>query len=252
MFRIKLLLVLLAIPAIADAQSRYLLRGEITGGSSLFPPDEFDPSLTWENYGDPPEGYPIDYTARLNVGPGDDWSFHFTAMAMDLEETYSVAPPVRPSLEVGPETLIINHVGGHSFVEWFNMDLNLEAGVGNWSWEQDCPVCDLAYPLPSALATVNSIDIAIGDFDDNSLWNIDDIDALMAQIANGSKDLTFDLTDNDLVNGADHIDADDLILVDAAFGITCFIVQYAVNIESQAGGIPIYPIHIPDHGRMVP
>ena len=187
MFRIKLLLVLLAIPAIADAQSRYLLRGEITDGSSLFPPDEFDPSLTWENYGDPPEGYPIDYTARLNVGPGDDWSFHFTAMAMELEDTHSIAPPVRPSLEVGPETFIINHVGGRVFVEWFNMDLNLEAGVGNWSWEQDCPVCDLLYPLPSALATVTSIDIAIGDFDNNSLWNIDDINALMARIANGSK-----------------------------------------------------------------
>jgi hypothetical protein len=205
-FQTKLLLVLLAIPANADAQSRYLLRGEITDGSSLFPPREFDPNLTWENYGDPPEGYPIDYSARLNIGPGDDWSFHFTAMSDDRDETYSVTPPVRPSLEVGPETLVINHVGGSPFVEWFTVDLNLDAGVGSWSWRQDCQVCDLLYPLPSAFATVTSIVIATGDFDDNGLWDIDDIDTLMAQIANGGKDLTFDLTGDGVV---DDLDRDD-------------------------------------------
>ena len=204
MRRFILLQLLLLTPGIVNAQVRYVLRGEITDGSTLFPPGETQQELTWENYGDPPEGYPIDYTGRLNVGPGDDWTFHFTAWSENLAVTHSLAPPVRPSIETGPETLVIDHVGGRSFVEWFHMDLNLDAGTGAWSWRQDCPVCDLAYPLPSAFSTVTSIDLATGDFNDNGGWDIDDIDALMTRIASGSKDLAFDLTGDGVLDDTDR------------------------------------------------
>jgi hypothetical protein len=196
----------LALPSFASAQTGYLLKGEITNGSTLFP-DQFISSLPAAVYGDPPEGYPIDYVGRLRVTPDNDWRFNFTAIASDQQVTLFLAPPVEPTLTLTSDRLTIRSFIGTTFVESFDLDLNLESGVGDWSWVQDCFVCDLAYPLPSAFGTVTSVDIfAIpdGDFNDDGRWDRSDIDTLMSEIANGSTDPLLDLNSDGVLSDLDR------------------------------------------------
>ena len=185
-----------SLPVFANAQTRYVLQGEITDGASLFPEHE-RPRPPWEEYGDPAEGYPIDYAARLDVWAEDDWRFNFTALAADEQTTHFTAPPLRPTLEFAEESLEIHQTIALGFAEFFDLSLDFQTGLGDWNWEQDCFDCLLAYPLPSASATVTSISVMSytdGDFNDDGLWGLADIDALMTAIARNTGDVSIDVS----------------------------------------------------------
>lgn len=215
MRRILITAILLAVPSTALAQE-YLLKGEITDGSTLFSVSEnVQWSIPWEVYGDPSDGYPIDYVARLNSSPdASDWTFHFAAKSsLDGNQTHVATIVGDPSMIDASESLSITSIVGRSFLERFDLDLNLLEGSGSWSWSVDCPACDLAFPLPNATATVTSIDPApTADFNDDGQWDLDDIDALMTEIATEGKNPTYDLSSDGLVDSLDR----DLWLVEAA------------------------------------
>ena len=204
---LRLIIVLAAMlmfPTSANAQSRFLLKGKITDGESLFVPDP-RPNPTWGNYGDPLEGYPIDYTARLNVFEDDNWSFNFTANSADREATHFIESRDRPSLGGSEETLSIT-LGSGLLEENFDLFLEFQTSRGEWRWSQDCFACFLAYPLPGATATVTAIEfvpIPDGDFNNDGLWDQYDIDALMVEIATGDS-ASFDLNGDGSVSDSDR------------------------------------------------
>ena len=207
-------IVFLLLSSAVVAQSRYEIKGELTDGDSLFP--EFDRNTPWEEYGDPPNGYPVDYGGVLDILADNTWSFAFTAIDQDQVAAHVISSNRASTIELRASDLTIDHFDGHSFLEQFELSLNLESGTGNWRWQQDCPVCDLAYPLPGASATITSyasIGFPDGDFDDDGTWGISDIDTLMTEIAFGRHNLSFDLSRDGIVNDSDR----DLWLAEAGF-----------------------------------
>ena len=66
-----------------------------------------------------------------------------------------------------------------------------------------------------------------GDFDNNGLWNCDDINALSAAIAGGSTDLSFDMNGDGFITAADITDAN-----------TGWLAVGGANNVAQTGGNP--------------
>ena len=164
--RIVMTLALLVTFASLARGQTYLLEGEISSGTTLFSIDEPTLGTGFNGFGFPEGGYPVEYRATFVVDTDTDiWAFAFTAT--DAAETvlHIVDGPspldtaVTNEVMSTPTQLSIefhrfSHIG-----TTFNLSVDLVDMTGAWNWSEDCPVCDLIYTLPSAEATVASIQV---------------------------------------------------------------------------------------------
>jgi hypothetical protein len=166
-----ILLVVISSSCIAEANTIYTIEGQITGGMSLFPPALFfldddgilQPILPFPeptDYGVPSGGYPVDYTAQLEISNTGGWSFDFFVRDEADQRHYSVAWREQSVwtnvVATTHETAIIDFDGWY---DRFDIDLDLLNETGAWSWSEHCPECFNIFDLPSATATVTSIEI---------------------------------------------------------------------------------------------
>jgi len=168
MRRIPIFVIFVAILPLQRLQATvYELAGQITSGTTLFPQIGPTAGLGFEEFGLPVGGYPVDYVARLGFGAEPtDWTFGFTVTDDERSIRHKVAGP--PEVGPVPSNSITNAVAANaaeisidffnfgSLGESFALTVDLANETGAWSWGQSCPVCDLAYALPSAKAMVSS------------------------------------------------------------------------------------------------
>lgn len=139
----------------------FLLTGEITDGLSLFT----DPSDPWD-YGEPIDGFPVSFVARLILGNENDWDFEFTTTDTINTRHYEIGGPrsviIRPDLMTNnvlrtEESIDIKFQDMPLSFETFELSLDIGGQSGTWSWERNCPVCDLIRPLPAASAVITAV-----------------------------------------------------------------------------------------------
>lgn len=144
----------------------YLLEGQISSGTTLFTANEPWIGTGFNELGYPKGGYPVPYIAVLlaDVEKGF-WEFSFRTTD-DVEKVVHVVDgPSEADLGTTSQLLVNSDRVSIEFFRFsgvstlFSLDLDLEQETGSWEWVEDCPVCDLVFAMPSAVATVSSIQI---------------------------------------------------------------------------------------------
>ena len=133
----------------------YEIEGEITYGSSLFLDSESIPR-------DPVGGFPIEYSATLQLD--EDWRWTFQFDSFDLEGSASNTFVFvsgfddldAPVIET-PDYITIDQEAFAGFGTEFILRVDLNEGSGFWRWKEHCYFCNSDYLLPAAEATITSI-----------------------------------------------------------------------------------------------
>lgn len=161
------------------AGQTFLIEGQITRGglrSGLAVVDGFIDirRVVYENY-------PIDYSATLVLdGQSSSWDFRFEYDSVasetdDLKYNVNSSPrnPQASPIEYTPHML--NRVNQNQvlvseasisiafddlsvYTESFDLEMDLDTGLGSWGWLKSCPVCSTT-GLPSAYATITSVQL---------------------------------------------------------------------------------------------
>lgn len=164
--RILAILAILASSSTMACGQTFLLEGQILSGTTLFTINEPDMGTEFGGFGFPEGGYPVPYTATLEADANSDlWDFSFAAT--DAVETVGLIVDGPSAVDMGdtntvvstPKNLTIEFSRFLTFGTNFNLELDLLNETGTWTWTEFCPVCDLARALPSATASVTSIQI---------------------------------------------------------------------------------------------
>lgn len=159
---VALILSMLVFPATTLYGAIYELEGQVTAGASLFPPVVKDLSIPLNEFGLPAGGFPVDFEARLELGPEPtDWSFEFVVTDDERTLGYTATNPSEIPGFRGSNNVVLSldqvTLDFSFFYERLNINLDLVQGTGQWDWAQFCPECDLIYSLPAVTASVTSI-----------------------------------------------------------------------------------------------
>ena len=109
-------------------------------------------------------GYPVEYQATLVVDQAVGlWAFDFSATDAVQTVQHIVDGPMNSDrgttngIVLTEDRLDLDFFRFASRTTSFDLMLDFQSEAGSWNWNQDCPVCDLLFALPSATATISSI-----------------------------------------------------------------------------------------------